>query len=541
MRLANTKSKNETGLDFVLRNINVQTSFGTRCMKKMIPFAPGQELALRHEYEKINQFIKVLEKEEKTVSLLLQEFMEIKEILFTLERSDKNVLSMVELFEVKNLLLKTEKIKGLMERLVSNPLEEFLLISTTGLLDTLDPRGDRINTFYIYDEFHEGLAPLRGQKRELELAIRKELKNQKSILEEKYNLAFTPKFECTIQKSNEKALRMVREIEELEMNSQDYMTETYVIKPTESVYEMNRKMDAANEKLDEIELQVREGLSREIGGYKHLLIENCDKIGEIDFALAKAVYAWEHGCTEPEIVTEHVLEFQEGRHLEVEEILRKKGKVYCPVSISLAQGVTCITGANMGGKTVCLKLAGLVALLAQHGFFVPCSRAKVGLSSYVHILIGDSQSLQRGLSSFGSEMEELKELMDNSKDRALVLIDEIASGTNPTEGLALTKAIIEYFGEKPIISFMATHFDGVNASKNGKNMQVIGLANADFKKLDKEIRYANRKERIEIVGKYMDYNLRDLKGDEKVSRDAINIAKMLGINEEIINNAKKYM
>jgi len=225
----------------------------------------------------------------------------------------------------------------------------------------------------------------------------------------------------------------------------------------------------------------------------------------------------------------------------VEEILHKKGKEYCPVSISLKTGVSCITGANMGGKTVCLKLTGLVVLLTQYGFYVPCVSAKIGLSSYVHILIGDSQSLQRGLSSFGSEMEELKEIIDNCKDRAFVLIDEIASGTNPTEGLALTKAVIEYFSARPFISLITTHYDGVNNSKNAKNMQVTGLANADFKKLDKEIRYANRKERIEIVGKYMDYTLRDLADNEKVSKDAINIAKMLGINEEIINNAKKYM
>ena len=64
----------------------------------------------------------------------------------------------------------------------------------------------------------------------------------------------------------------------------------------------------------------------------------------------------------------------------------------------------------MGGKTISLKLSGLVPILAQYGFFVPCQKAKVGLSNYMQILIGDSQSVERGLSSFGSEMEELKEI-----------------------------------------------------------------------------------------------------------------------------------
>ena len=92
----------------------------------------------------------------------------------------------------------------------------------------------------------------------------------------------------------------------------------------------------------------------------------------------------------------------------------------------------------MGGKTISLKLTGMISILAQYGYFVPCRKAKVGLSNYMQILIGDSQSIERGLSSFGSEMEELKEILDHGTDRSLILIDEIASGTNPAEGMALT-------------------------------------------------------------------------------------------------------
>lgn len=541
MRIANSKSRSELGLDFVLRNLNVLTPFGVSLVKGIIPFLPGQEEPLKYEYEKIKVFVKLLNNKEKALQQLLIELMEVKATLFTIERSEKNVLSMVELFEMKNLLLRMEKISRIIGDLMPDPMEEFKLDDIKPLLDILDPRGDRINTFYIYDEFSKSLVPLRTEKREIEISIRKQQKRLKLELESKYKLAFTPKFECYIQKSNEKAIKMVQDIPEMTMNDQDYMTVTYTIKPTKEVYELNQKIDLINEKLEELEFQVRKSLSKEIGRYKETLLANCSKIGQIDFNLSKAAYAIEHHCVEPVIVKEHSIEIVEGRQLEVEEILHQKGKDYCPVSISLKTGVACITGANMGGKTVCLKLVGLVVMLAQYGLFVPCVSATIGLSSYIHILIGDSQSLQRGLSSFGSEMEELKEIIDNCKDRAFVMIDEIASGTNPTEGLALTKAIIQYLGQRPFVSLITTHYDGVNNWKNAKNMQVTGLANADFKKLDKEIRYANRKERIEIVGKYMDYTLRDLAMDEKVSKDAINIAKMLGINEEIINNAKKYM
>jgi DNA mismatch repair ATPase MutS len=271
------------------------------------------------------------------------------------------------------------------------------------------------------------------------------------------------------------------------------------------------------------------------------LIRNCDRIGALDLALAKAVYADKHRCVRPEICEEHIVEFENGRNLQVEDILHSKGKEYCPVSLKLADGVTCITGANMGGKTVSLKLAGMIPILAQYGFFVPADSARIGLSNYMQILIGDSQSVERGLSSFGSEMEELKEIIDRSQDRSLFMIDEIASGTNPVEGLALTKSIIDFLKGKTFITLMTTHFDAVTEEKDVVNMQVRGLANANFRKLDSELHLANRRERINIISKYMDYRLYTVTENREIPKDALNIAKMLGLNDEIIEGAKKYL
>jgi dsDNA-specific endonuclease/ATPase MutS2 len=159
----------------------------------------------------------------------------------------------------------------------------------------------------------------------------------------------------------------------------------------------------------------------------------------------------------------------------------------------------------------------------------------------MQILIGDSQSIERGLSSFGSEMEELKEMMDNSRDRSMLLIDEIASGTNPVEGLALTKSITDYLKQRPFISLITTHFEAVTDDKEVVNMQVTGLANADFDRLDKELRYANRRERINVIQKYMDYRLTRVDDNREVPKDALNIAKMLGIDTNIIEKAKQYL
>lgn len=541
MRLSNVKTRSETGLDHVMQSINVMTPFGKKRMKDIVPFMPGDEDLLNDEFRKLEELLALSGEKPQTVEMLIEVFMDMKDISFTIERSRNNALSVVELFEVKSLLLKMKQVIELLEAAGHQLSEEFILIDTMELLDTLDPRRDRMNTFYIYDDFSEVLGGLRKRKRELEISVRKAQKVIKQQVETKYGITLTPKFDYCVSKSNKELVKIIKEIPELAAGDEDYLSVTFVLKNTGEIDEVVREMDLLNEKIEEEELRIQEELSKEVYRFSGILLKNCDKIGELDFTLSKAIYARNHNCVKPQLVSGHTIEIEEGRHLVVEEILNQKNKPYCPVSISLQDGVTCITGANMGGKTVSLKLVGLVAMLTQYGFFVPCSAAKVGLSNYIHILIGDSQSMQRGLSSFGSEMEELKEILDQSKDRSLILIDEIASGTNPVEGLALTKSLVAYLKAKPYISLITTHFDSVTVGEGIKNMQVRGLANADFAKLEKELRYANRRGRIEIIQKYMDYRLYHAGNDEEIPKDALNIAKMLGIYDEIIENAKKLL
>ncbi len=541
MRLSNVKTRSETGLDHVMQSINVMTPFGKKRMKEIVPFMPGDEDRLNYEFHKLEELLALAEEKAQTVDLLIETFMDMKDIGFTIERSKSNALSVVELFEIKSLLLKMKRVIELLEGSGHQLPSEFILFDTIELLDTMDPRKDRMNTFYIYDDFSEKLGDLRKRKRELELNARKAQKVIKQNIEAQYGISLTPKFDYVVSKSNKELVKIIKEIPELVPGDEDYLSVTFILKNTGEIDAIVLEMDLLNESIEEEELLIREALSKAVCRFSETLLKNCDKIGELDFTLSKAVYARHHRCVKPQIIMEHRIEIEEGRHLVVEEILNQKNKPYCPVSIQLQDGVTCITGANMGGKTVCLKLVGLVAMLTQYGFFVPCSAAKVGLSNYIHILIGDSQSMQRGLSSFGSEMEELKEILDQSKERSLLLIDEIASGTNPFEGLALTKSLVGYLKTRAYISLMTTHFDSVTVGEGIKNMQVRGLANADFTKLEKELRYANRRERIEIIQKYMDYRLYHAENDEEIPKDALNIAKMLGIYDEIIENAKAFL
>lgn len=539
-RVANMKTRRETGLDFVVTAIDLQTPFGIKMIKEQEPFLPGQEEALREELQRVQRMMDIAVGFPKDTGLLRETFMVMKDNTFSIERAATSVLSVVEIFELKSLLLQMEKIVELSEKL--NFPEEFIPADTTALLDVLDPGGDRLNTFYIYDSFSEILGQLRKDKKEKEREIRKQQKARKEFIKQKYGLALTPKFELVVSKSDQQSIKMIDEISEMTRSDEDYMSVTFSLTATEEVELLMKECDELMSKIEDEELCVRERLSKEISKYEAVLLENCRRLGQLDITLSKALYAEKYNCIMPEIADEHILEFEDGRNLQLEEALRiRNGGEYCPVSMSLTDGVTCITGANMGGKTISLKLAGMVSILAQYGFFVPCRKARVGLSNYMQILIGDSQSIERGLSSFGSEMEELKEILENSKERSLLLIDEIASGTNPSEGLALTRSLVDYLKKKPYITLMTTHFDSVTEDKEVKNLQVMGLAGVDFDRLDKELRYAKRKDRINIISKYMDYRLVVVEDAAEIPRDALNIAKMLGIDKDIIEKAKDYI
>lgn len=575
-RLANVKTRNETGLDYIMFNLDLNTPFGKKQLKEIQPFYPGEEAELRAELDRVERMIHFVRQNKVLTDKMQEVFMEMKDPTLTVQRSGSTVLSTVELYEVKSLLLQMRQLRKLTIEhevgdykgahcvseckpdggeteafsgesaeekdapVVNTVPEEYFLTDTEDLLDELDPTGDRLNTFYIYNEFSAKLTELRAKKREYEILIRKEQKQKREELRKTQGVQLTPKFDIVLAKSNPDFER-IQALPELEIVDQDYMSVTLQLKPTEEIYKYVNEIEEINAQIEEEEERVRGVLSKKISERADVLLENCEKIGALDLALARAVYSIRHSLVKPEIVDEHIIEFEDGRNIQVEDVIREKGKIYCPISLALKDGVTLITGANMGGKTISLKLAGQIPIMAQYGFFVPAKSARIGLSNYMQILIGDSQSVERGLSSFGSEMEELKEILDRGQERSLILIDEIASGTNPTEGTALTKSLVDYLIEKPYISLITTHFESVTEREGIVNMQVRGLSDCNFDLLNREIQYANRRDRINIISRHMDYRLYRVDNKTQVPKEALSIAAMLGINKEIIEGAKKYM
>lgn len=539
--LANEKTKKEAGLDFVIDNLEIVTPFGKQALKDRDPFFPGEEDDLRTAYDRIGKLVDFIKENPKTVKKLdVDVFMCVKDVTGSINRSAGEVLSVVELWEIKSLLLAVDKTRELIHATGFEVPDVYMPGEVTEILDILDPRGDRLDTFYIYEEFSKKLTSLRTRKREVEKTLRRSQKALRDEVQKEYDIQITPKFECVVSKSDKEQMEKMECIPELVVCEQDYACVTFSLKKDEEGYRLAKELSDIQIAIEEEEYEVCRKLSKEVNKYADLMLESCQRMGELEMDLAKAKYAIANNCVKPEIVEDHSISFTKARHLKVENVLKKKGEEYTPISVELKDGVTCITGANMGGKTISLKLMALMQLMTQYALFLPCTEATMGLSNRVQMLIGDSQSVERGLSSFGSEMEELKNLLARAQVRSMALIDEIASGTNPIEGLALTKSLIDYLREKPYITVITTHFDAVSGD-DIVNLQVVGLANVDFDQLDKELKYADRKQRIEIIGKHMDYRLCQVHGGAEIPKDALNVAKMLGLDDEIINRAKEYL
>ena len=289
--------------------------------------------------------------------------------------------------------------------------------------------------------------------------------------------------------------------------------QTIYIEP-QATYEINNELiNEQNNEKEEIN-KILKMLSSNISSYSTELEYNITNITNLDIISAKAKYGVDFN--KPELNNNGYIELVNAIH----PLLDKDKAV--PLNISLGKNykTIIITGPNTGGKTVSLKTVGLLTLMAQAGLLIPVKTAKIAVFDNVFSDIGDEQSIEQSLSTFSSHMKKIVFISENINNNSLVLLDELGGGTDPVEGSALAISLLNYFMDQNVRTIITTHYPSL-----------------------KEYGYEND----EIMNASMEFNeetymptYRLLLGVSGKS-NAFLISKHLGLNEEIIDNANKYL
>jgi DNA mismatch repair protein MutS len=234
---------------------------------------------------------------------------------------------------------------------------------------------------------------------------------------------------------------------------------------TPELKEYERKILTAQERVCEIERRIFAALRREVLESAGRMRDAARRLAEIDLLANFAHIAALRGWSRPEILADGTLfEFAEARHPVVELRLEEGGLGrFIPNSGYLdgtnGPSLALITGPNMGGKSTYLRMAALLAILAQSGSFVPAVAMKLGLVDRIFTRIGASDNVSRGRSTFMVEMTETAAILNSASPKSLVLLDEMGRGTATYDGLSLAWAAVEHLHDRlGARTIFATHY-----------------------------------------------------------------------------------
>jgi DNA mismatch repair protein MutS2 len=293
---------------------------------------------------------------------------------------------------------------------------------------------------------------------------------------------------------------------------------TVFIEPLETI-DSNNELQALREteerEISRILFTLTEELRRELPA-----IEMAARaVASLDFVNAKRALSERLNCVVPEINESNALELVGARHPLLEESLRATGGAVVPVSFSLdtTHPVMVISGANAGGKTVVLKTTGLLSLMALSALPVPAGLARIPFYASVLADIGDHQSLAANLSTFTAHVANISRMIELCKAPALVLLDEVGTGTDPEEGSALGVAVVDHFRRACGAHVLATtHYGGLKMY--AANEEAVINASVEF---DEKTLQPTYKLLVGIAG----------------ASSGIEIARRFGFPEEIVQAA----
>ncbi len=238
--------------------------------------------------------------------------------------------------------------------------------------------------------------------------------------------------------------------------------QTAFVEPIETIG-LNNELVRLRE-LEQVEItKVLFSITEELREERGALLAMAEAVGRIDFIAAKARLAIAQDAVEPQVNSSGLLLLKDARHPLLENNLKSLNLPIVPISLELdaASRVMVVSGPNAGGKTVVLKTAGLISLMAQAGLHVPAVEADLPIFQQVHADIGDHQSIAANLSTFTAHIQNIRGISDELMSPALILLDEVGTGTDPEEGSALGVAMVDYFRERGAHVIVTTHYSGL--------------------------------------------------------------------------------
>lgn len=291
--------------------------------------------------------------------------------------------------------------------------------------------------------------------------------------------------------------------------------QTFFIEPKQLVPFNNKIREVKVSILAEIERILSE-LSLLVSMSAQQILDNFDNLVELDFIFARARYSLKNDFVCPSIATERIINLKGLKNPVLMSVT--DNVVENDFYLNSEKNCLIITGSNTGGKTVLLKTVGLVVLMARSGMHVPCFEAEVYAFDKVFADIGDEQSIIQSLSTFSSHMKNIINIVNSADEKSLVLLDEVAAGTDPQEGASIAQAVLEYLRAKGAFVLCTTHYG---------ELKSLALTKGGFKNASVEFNTDTLSPTYKL--------LMDIPG----ASNAINISQNLGLPLTIVEKARQ--
>lgn len=293
---------------------------------------------------------------------------------------------------------------------------------------------------------------------------------------------------------------------------------------TERLEELSNLILGSSDKINSLEYEIFGEIRDFILSQAKTLQYLSKLIAIIDSINSLSKLARENNYTKPKITKENIIKIKDGRHPVIEKKLKENEFISNDTDIGEDDNlIQIITGPNMAGKSTYMRQMALIIILAQMGSFVPCTEASISICDKVFTRIGASDNISKGESTFMLEMNEVSNILKNSTDKSFIILDEVGRGTSSDDGLSIAMSLVDYLSKKKRAkTVFATHFHELTILEN---------------KLDNVINL-----KIDILEE--NDNLVFLRKISRGKSDrsyGIEVARMSGLPEEIIENAKVFM